>query len=79
MSYAFGYAGDCQIQLIQQHDDQRSIYLDMYEHGQGGGLHFVATLVSAAGAVDRDAGVTVSPSGAGSVRSADLVTGSVGT
>ena len=44
VSYAFGYAGECQIQLIQQHDDTPSIYLDMFEPGEEG-LHHVATLV----------------------------------
>jgi Glyoxalase/Bleomycin resistance protein/Dioxygenase superfamily len=44
VSYAFGYAGDCQIQLIEQHDDLPSIYRDMYGAGQYG-FHHVAVLV----------------------------------
>jgi hypothetical protein len=44
VSYAFGYAGTAQIQLIQQHDDQPSIYRDMFPNG-GGGLHHIASLV----------------------------------
>ena len=44
VSYAFGYAGDCQIQLIEQHDDLPSIYRDTYEAGQFG-FHHVAVLV----------------------------------
>jgi Glyoxalase/Bleomycin resistance protein/Dioxygenase superfamily len=44
VSYAFGYAGDSQIQLIEQHDDLPSIYRDMYEDGQFG-FHHVAVLV----------------------------------
>ena len=44
VSYAFGYAGECQIQLIEQHDDQPSIYRDMYQPGSFG-LHHVAVLV----------------------------------
>ena len=43
VSYAFGYSGDTQIQLIQQHDDLPSIYRDMYP--TGGGFHHVAHLV----------------------------------
>jgi Glyoxalase/Bleomycin resistance protein/Dioxygenase superfamily len=43
VTYAFGYAGDCQIQLIEQHDDQPSIYRDMYPTGFG--FHHVASLV----------------------------------
>ena len=45
VSYAFAYCGECQIQLIEQHDDTPSIYRDMFEPGQEG-LHHVATLVS---------------------------------
>ena len=44
VSYAFGYAGEAQIQLIEQHDETASIYRDMYSHG-GFGLHHVAKLV----------------------------------
>jgi Glyoxalase/Bleomycin resistance protein/Dioxygenase superfamily len=44
VTYAFGYAGDCQIQLVQQHDDQPSIYRDMYATGATG-FHHVAVLV----------------------------------
>ena len=43
VSYAFGYAGHCQIQLIQQHDQQPSIYRDMFGDGAYG-LHHVARL-----------------------------------
>src|SRR5215212_9393778 len=44
VSYAFGYAGDCQIQLIEQHDSLPSIYRDMYVDGEFG-FHHVAVLV----------------------------------
>lgn len=44
VSYAFGYAGACQIQLIQQHDDKHSIYRDMYPAGSFG-FHHIAMLV----------------------------------
>ena len=44
VSYAFGYAGESQIQLIEQHDDLPSIYRDMYAPGQFG-FHHVAVLV----------------------------------
>ena len=44
VTYAFGYAGDCQIQLIQQHDDLPSIYRDMYPNGTYG-FHHVASFV----------------------------------
>lgn len=44
VSYAFGYAGDCQIQLIEQHDDRPSIYRDMFPDGTFG-HHHVASLV----------------------------------
>jgi hypothetical protein len=43
VSYAFGYSGNAQIQLIVQHDDQPSIYRDMFP--TGGGLHHIASLV----------------------------------
>jgi hypothetical protein len=43
VSYAFGYSGGVQIQLIQQHDDRPSIYRDMYPTGFG--FHHVASLV----------------------------------
>lgn len=45
VSYAFGYLGDTMIQLIEQHDDQPSIYRDMYAAGEEG-FHHVAYLVS---------------------------------
>jgi catechol 2,3-dioxygenase-like lactoylglutathione lyase family enzyme len=45
VSYAFGYLGDLMIQFIQQHDDQPSIYHDMYAPGEQG-FHHVAYLVS---------------------------------
>ena len=44
VSYAFGYAGDSQIQLVEQHDDLPSIYRDMYGPGEAG-FHHVASLV----------------------------------
>lgn len=44
VSYAFGYSGDAQIQLIAQHDDLPSIYRDMYPSGTFG-FHHVAMLV----------------------------------
>ena len=44
VSYAFGYSGATQIQLIQQHDDLPSIYRDM--HAGGSGFHHVASLVA---------------------------------
>lgn len=44
VSYAFGYAGDVQIQLIEQHDDTPSIYRDMFGPGEYG-HHHVAMLV----------------------------------
>lgn len=43
VSYAFGYLGDMMIQLIEQHDDQPSIYRDMYGPGEAG-FHHVAYL-----------------------------------
>lgn len=45
VSYAFGYLGDMMIQLIEQHDEQPSIYRDMYKRGEEG-FHHVAYLVS---------------------------------
>ena len=45
VSYAFGYLGDLMIQFIQQHDEQPSIYRDMYSAGEQG-FHHVAYLVS---------------------------------
>ena len=45
VSYAFAYCGDCQIQLIEQHDETPSIYRDMYKRGEEG-FHHVATLVT---------------------------------
>jgi hypothetical protein len=44
VSYAFGYLGDTMIQFIEQHDEQPSIYRDMYARGQEG-FHHVAYLV----------------------------------
>lgn len=44
VSYAFGYLGDTMIQFIEQHDDQPSIYRDMYTRGQEG-FHHVAYIV----------------------------------
>lgn len=44
VSYAFGYSGSAQIQLIQQHDDLPSIYRDMFPAGEYG-FHHVASLV----------------------------------
>lgn len=43
VSYAFGYSGEIQIQLIEQHDDTPSIYRDMFPTGCG--HHHVARLV----------------------------------
>lgn len=45
VSYAFGYLGDTMIQFIEQHDDQPSIYRDMYCDGEEG-FHHIAYLVS---------------------------------
>jgi len=45
VSYAFGYLGDQMIQFIEQHDDKKSIYRDMYGPGEEG-FHHVAYLVS---------------------------------
>ena len=39
VTYAFGYLGDLQIQLIQQHDDTPSIYRDLYAAGEEGHHH----------------------------------------
>ena len=44
VSYGFGYLGDLMIQFIEQHDDQPSIYRDMYPAGVEG-FHHVAYLV----------------------------------
>ena len=44
VSYAFGYADDLQIQLVQQHDDTPSIYREMFAAGEEG-LHHVGVLV----------------------------------
>jgi hypothetical protein len=44
LSYAFGYAGETQVQLIQVHDDTPSIYRDMFAPGEEG-FHHVAMLV----------------------------------
>jgi hypothetical protein len=45
VSYAFGYLGDLMIQFIQQHDDQPSIYREMYSAGEEG-FHHVGLLVN---------------------------------
>ncbi|MBQ61553.1 MAG: methylmalonyl-CoA epimerase [Gammaproteobacteria bacterium] len=45
VSYGFGYLGDMMIQFIQQHDDQPSIYRDMYKQGEQG-FHHVGCLVT---------------------------------
>lgn len=44
VSYAFGYLGDLMIQFIQQHDDEPSIYRDMYAAGEEG-FHHIGYLV----------------------------------
>ena len=44
LSYAFAYAGETQVQLIQVHDDTPSIYRDMFKAGEEG-FHHVAMLV----------------------------------
>lgn len=43
VSYAFAYCGPVQIQLIAQHDDQPSIYREMYAAGREG-FHHVGIL-----------------------------------
>jgi catechol 2,3-dioxygenase-like lactoylglutathione lyase family enzyme len=43
VSYAFGYAGDIQIQFIEQHDDTPSLYREMYADGEGG-FHHIGVL-----------------------------------
>jgi hypothetical protein len=43
VTYAFGYSGDVQIQLVEQHDDTPSIYREMFPTGFG--HHHVARLV----------------------------------
>ncbi len=45
VSYAFGYLDDMMIQFIQQHDDQPSIYREMYKSGEEG-FHHVGYLVN---------------------------------
>ena len=45
VSYAFAYCGETQIQLIAQHDEQPSIYRDMFAAGEEG-LHHIGALVS---------------------------------
>lgn len=45
VSYAFGYIDDVQIQLIEQHDDTPSIYLDMFPD-RSEGQHHIARLVA---------------------------------
>ena len=44
VSYAFGYLGDLMVQFIQQHDEKKSIYRDMFGPGEQG-FHHVAYLV----------------------------------
>ncbi len=44
VSYGFGYLGEMMIQFIQQHDDQPSIYRDMFRQGEQG-FHHVGCLV----------------------------------
>ena len=44
VSYAFGYLGDLMVQFIQQHDEKKSIYRDMFKPGEQG-FHHVAYLV----------------------------------
>ena len=53
VSYAFGYAGECQIQLIEQHDDTPSIYLDMFGDGTYGHHHVAKLVPDFAGERDR--------------------------
>ncbi len=43
VSYAFGYSGPVQIQLIQLHDDTPSIYHEMFKRGEEG-FHHLAIL-----------------------------------
>jgi hypothetical protein len=45
VSYAFGYLGDMMIQFIQQHDNQPSIYRELFKQGEQG-FHHVGCLVS---------------------------------
>lgn len=45
VSYAFGYLGDMMIQFIEQHDEQPSIYRDMFQRGEEG-FHHIGYLVS---------------------------------
>jgi hypothetical protein len=45
VSYAFGYLGETMIQFIVQHDDQPSIYRDMYPNGVAAGFHHLGFLV----------------------------------
>ncbi|MGE0667177.1 MAG: VOC family protein [Sphingomonadales bacterium] len=44
VSYAFGYQGDMMIQFIEQHDEQASIYRDMFKRGEEG-FHHIGLLV----------------------------------
>ena len=44
VSYAFGYSGAMQIQLVVQHDELPSIYREVFPSG-GGGFHHMASLV----------------------------------
>ena len=45
VSYAFAYCGPVQVQLIAQHDDQPSIYREMFARGEEG-FHHIAILSS---------------------------------
>lgn len=44
VSYAFGYLGDMMFQFIQQHDEKKSIYRDMFAKGEEG-FHHVGLLI----------------------------------
>lgn len=44
MSVAFAYAGDTQIELIEQHDASPSVYRDFLRARPSGGLHHIAHL-----------------------------------
>ena len=39
VSYAFGYLGDMMFQFIQQHDEKKAIYRDMFANGEEGFHH----------------------------------------
>ena len=53
VSYSYAYAGDSQIQLIEQHDDQPSIYRDMFASGSFGHHHVAHLVPDYAGARQR--------------------------